>query len=103
MCARPFTRPDSAASSTDPLIEAPAGTAVSPEMTTAWATDPLTGSSTLLVFEASGLSTLTLIEVPAGMVTSRSFGAAEADGSFGAAAADGAAFDFASGTAALAS
>src|SRR5438045_2248775 len=96
--ARPFTRPDSFASITEPLIAAPAGTAVTPDTTTGFAIEPLTGSSTLLVFEASALNTVTLSDVPAGMVTSRTVDAgAAADSPPDALAA---AVDFASGVAA---
>jgi len=56
----------------------------------------------LLVFEASGLNTLTLIDVPAGIVTSRIFGADEEavdSGAFGCAAAADEAADFVSAAA----
>lgn len=60
---------------TDPLNSAPLGTAVVPETTMGLASVPLTGSSTLLLFDASVLNTVTLRDVPAGMVTSRNLGA----------------------------
>ena len=75
-----------------PLNSEPAGIAVAPEMTTDFATDPLTGSSTLLVFEASVLRTFTLISVPAGTVTSLNFGAGGGAGAGGAAGAGGGSF-----------
>jgi hypothetical protein len=43
-------------------------------MVTAFAMDPLIGSSTLLVFDATGLRSVTLSDVPAGIVTSRNVG-----------------------------
>src|SRR5215813_1907500 len=73
--ALPFTRPDSFASMTDPVSSEPAGIAVAPETTTDFATDPLTGSSTLLLFDASVFRIFTLMSVPAGTVTSTNFGA----------------------------
>src|SRR5262252_4356825 len=54
-------------------------------MVIGFASDPLTGSSTLLAFEARLLSTVTLSDVPAGIVTSRNFGAGGPTGSGGAA------------------
>src|SRR4029453_19273050 len=49
-------------------------------MTIGLASEPFTGSSTLLVFDARVLSTVTLSDVPAGIVTSRNFGAGGAAG-----------------------
>src|SRR5215471_17147543 len=82
--ALPFTRPDSFASITVPLNCEPAGIAVAPDTTTDFATDPLTGSSTLLVFDASVLRIFTLISVPAGTVTSTNLGAGGGSGAAGA-------------------
>src|SRR3974390_112172 len=53
---------------------------VVPSMAIGLASAPLTGSSTLLVFEAKSLSTVTLIDVPAGIVTSRDVGTGGAAG-----------------------
>jgi len=92
--ARPLTRPDLLASMTVPITSAPAGTTVVPSTTIAWASVPLTGSSTLLVLESIGVTSVTRIGVSAGMVTSRTVGAAGALGAgLGAAplAGDGAA------------
>src|SRR6478672_9317535 len=57
-------------------------------MTTPLEIDPLTASSTWLVFDARLLSSFTLSDVPAGIVTSLNCGLG---GSGGAAGADGAA------------
>src|SRR4030095_9485519 len=81
--ALPFTRPDSLASMTVPPSSEPAGIAVASDTTTDFATDPLTGSSTLLVFDASVFNIFTLISVPAGTVTSRNFGAGGGSGAGG--------------------
>src|SRR5262245_22264862 len=90
---------------TVPINSEPAGMAVAPEMTTDFATDPLTRSSTLLVFDASVLRIFTLISVPAGIVTSRNFGAGGGSGAGGggggsAAVVAGLASDLAGGGAA---
>jgi hypothetical protein len=44
-------------------------------MVRAFEIDPLTGSSTLLVFDATAVRSVTLSDVPAGIVTSRNAGA----------------------------
>src|SRR5436190_5519493 len=85
--ALPLTRPDSFASVTVPLIWAPDGMAVTPDTVTGLASAPFTGSSTLLLFEASVLNTVTLSDVPAGTVISRNVGAGGGAGAAGAAAA----------------
>src|SRR5262249_38625957 len=89
--ALPFTRPDSFASMTVPLNADPAGIAVISDTTTDLATEPLTLSSTLLVFDASVVRIFTLISVPAGTVTSRNFGAGGGSGAGGGAGGGGAA------------
>jgi hypothetical protein len=71
-----------------------------PEMVTAFAMDPLIGSSTLLLFDATELRSVTLSDVPAGIVTSWNAGAGGGAGSgvegggAGAAAAGAAAVDW---------
>src|SRR6187399_2055084 len=97
---RPFTLPDPFAASTDPATWAPSGIAVTPDTTTGFDTVAFTGSSALLVSDATLVSILTVMEVPSGMVTSTSFGAGGAAGVAGAVAAPpgAAAFDEADGT-----
>ena len=58
--ALPLTRPESAASVTDPRICVPTGSAVTPEMVTSFAMDALIGSSTLLLFDANEVRSVTL-------------------------------------------
>src|SRR5262245_1021497 len=82
--ARPLTRPDASASVTVPRSWVPAGSTVRPDTVTPFAIDPLIGSSTLLVFDASVLSSLTLSDVPEGIVTSRNTGAGGGGGGSGA-------------------
>src|SRR5581483_10316110 len=89
--ARPFTRPDSFASRTDPVTAAPDGTAVTPSTTMALVSVPRTRSSTWLVSDASGVLNLTLMVVPDGMVTSRIAGFSGAAALSGARALSGAA------------
>src|SRR4029078_6609695 len=79
--ALPLTRPDSGASVIDARIGVPTGSAVMPETVTAFAMDPLIGSSTLLVFDATELRSVTLSDVPAGIVSSRNEGAGGGAGS----------------------
>lgn len=99
--ALPFTRPDSLTSLTAPVTCAPFGTAVVPSITIGDANAPLTTSSTWLVFDARLVSTDTLSDVPAGMVTSLNAGGGGGGGGStgfgagggGAAAATGAGSD----------
>src|SRR5262249_51418103 len=85
--ARPFTRPDSFASVTVPVTSAPAGTTVTPETTIGLASVPRTGSSTLLVSDATGVRSVMVIDSPAGIVTSRTAGAGAAASGFATRAA----------------
>jgi hypothetical protein len=50
-------------------------------MVTAFAIDPLIGSSTLLLFDATAVRSVTLSDVPAGIVISRNAGAGGGAGS----------------------
>src|SRR5262245_46491898 len=68
---------------TDPVSSEPEGIAVTPDTTTALSIAPFTGSSTLLVFDARVFNTLTLNDVPAGIVTSRNLGSGGGGGGGG--------------------
>src|SRR5262245_16397350 len=101
--AFPFTRPDCLTSVIVPLISAFAGRAVIPEMMTAFASDPWTGSSIWLVVEPRWLNPVTLSDVPAGTTTSRNCGGGGATGFGGGGGAAGAAAAAAAAAAAGAS
>src|SRR5262249_7298507 len=62
------------------MISAPAGTAVVPDTTKGFVSDPRTASSTLLVSDAIDVLSLTLSTVPTGTVTSWNLGASGAGG-----------------------
>src|SRR5262245_7114915 len=68
--ARPFTLPDGAAASTLPDTSDPEGATVAPSITIGFASLPRTRSSTLLVSDATAVSSVTAIDVPDGIVTS---------------------------------
>src|SRR5262245_42729552 len=84
--ARPLTRPDCFTPTTVPTSSAPAGTPVVPATITGFATVPLTWSSPLLLFDATGVTSDTMNTVSAGIVTSRNFGSGGGGGAAGAAA-----------------
>jgi len=74
-CARPLTLADRFASVTTPPMRDPSASAVWPARITGRARCALTRSSTRLVSEPTGVSRITVSDVPAGIVISRAAGA----------------------------